>query len=452
LVTTIITTTIGKSVQNRNIDVTTFTNTNPAFKIYIGCRQHGDEQESEEAGNRLITHITNNQSLYSTLTIAVCKLQNPDGKALSQRETSQTIDMNRDHTLLSAPESKVIQSFLNTFKPDVWIDVHNFPPTAGFMTSVNKQFDCDVALDKCNNPATKRTLTTQQFKDLLNELRAENPSYTYEWYLQASESGTVRHSTEAPHDARNGGALRFNCLGFIMEGREARSDEVFATQEEITTAGQTAMLISLIKYLKNHSWLFITPPKKLAVGETVSLKSGTDEEENFTLKAYDNTSHTVSDYTFTNVDTTNKSTANTTAVTAYAVPSNLTKVITLLTDHGIIGADGKVTDKYEIEKLKFGSSTSTATATKSNKSDFTGYKIYRVIDDAAQGRFLNYFLEPLAEYGITEYTTELSLPIAANTNYSILRLTKNLNGQSVPCVPPSGCNKGCPLHCECYGK
>src|SRR5262245_41442578 len=176
---TITTQTIGKSFQNRNIDVTTFANPNPQFKIYVGARQHGDEQESEEATNRLMTHMTNNPTLYSTMTIAVCKLQNPDGKALSQRETSQSIDMNRDHMILQAPESKVIQAFLATFKPDVIIDVHNFPPIADFMTAVNRQFADDSSLDKPNNPACRRTLTTQQFKDILTEIRGENPTYIY---------------------------------------------------------------------------------------------------------------------------------------------------------------------------------------------------------------------------------------------------------------------------------
>ena len=93
----------------------------------------------------------------------------------------------------------------------------------------------------------------------------------------------------------------------------------------------------------------------------------------------------------------------------------------MLNKQGIVGKDGQSTDKYDLEMLKFGSTTATVTVNKSMKTGFTDYKIYST-QTGSGGHFISMYLEPLAEYGITRHKSILSLTVKANTNYPILRL------------------------------
>ena len=257
--------------KNRNIDVTIFDTQYPLFKIFIQCGQHGDEGESREAGKRLINEIINNPSSYENVSIAICTNANPDGASADDREQSNGIDMNRDHLLLRAKETQILQKFILDFQPNIFVDVHNFPAQEDFLTKINRQFSEDVAFDKCNNPVCRRMLTDSQFTDLLNFISQENTGFTYGWYIRSGIAG-VRHSTENLLDARNGTAFRFDCLGFIMEGREPRSDENKTTQIEKTTQAQFLFLKSLIKWAKNNTSLFMLPLPALSVGSKIGIR------------------------------------------------------------------------------------------------------------------------------------------------------------------------------------
>src|SRR5262249_61012151 len=59
-------------------------------------------------------------------TVVVVPRANPDGAAAFTRSTGSGADLNRDHMLLSLPESIALHTKLMELPPDVVIDAHEF--------------------------------------------------------------------------------------------------------------------------------------------------------------------------------------------------------------------------------------------------------------------------------------------------------------------------------------
>ena len=101
--------------------------TDPIVKIFILAGQHGDEKGSRHSAELLISHLIKNNE-FPDICVAVLSNANPDGGHRKQRKASK-IDLNLDHLLLSSTENKVIHSFTQSWKPNVILDLHNYPPT-----------------------------------------------------------------------------------------------------------------------------------------------------------------------------------------------------------------------------------------------------------------------------------------------------------------------------------
>ncbi len=118
---------IGKSVLGK-----------PIYKYEIGTgktrvllwsQMHGNESTTTKALFDFLNLLNGNSDLAKTLlsdfTFCCLPMVNPDGALLYTRENANNIDLNRDAQDLSQPESKLLRSTFDNFKPDFCYNLHD---------------------------------------------------------------------------------------------------------------------------------------------------------------------------------------------------------------------------------------------------------------------------------------------------------------------------------------
>jgi hypothetical protein len=96
----------------------------------IQCHVHGNEPSMRESCLILARELafTDDPSILKILersTVLIVPTLNGDGRAANTRGSSTGQDLNRDHSLLREPETKVFAAMLRDYTPDVAVDGHN---------------------------------------------------------------------------------------------------------------------------------------------------------------------------------------------------------------------------------------------------------------------------------------------------------------------------------------
>jgi predicted deacylase len=164
---------IGTTARKRRIAVVLIgERVNPTLKIFIMAGQHGDEKYSRKATERLISYlIKTNAKGFPKNCIAILSNANPDGAYNNKRRASYGIDMNRDHLILTSEENRAIHSFIRSWKPNLIVDVHNYPPKPKYLEEKNYVFYHDVLVDAPTNLGIRRTLDQNKLNNLINEIQ-----------------------------------------------------------------------------------------------------------------------------------------------------------------------------------------------------------------------------------------------------------------------------------------
>jgi len=129
--------TIGQSVKGKDIPLVTVSDpsvsTEMTKKLFVICRQHGNEPASTEAMLNVIENLVldNDKSsaeLLSKVIIYVVPMMNPDGADLNQRRNANGADLNRDWLNLWQPETLCVRKAIDSISPDVILDQHELSP------------------------------------------------------------------------------------------------------------------------------------------------------------------------------------------------------------------------------------------------------------------------------------------------------------------------------------
>ncbi len=115
---------LGYSVENRPIILSSF-----GFgkrKVLIWSQMHGNETTTTRSLVKLFSNLTSDKSfLLELLTIKVIYQLNPDGASKYSRFNANGIDLNRDAIKRTQPESKLLISLYNDFKPHFCLNLHD---------------------------------------------------------------------------------------------------------------------------------------------------------------------------------------------------------------------------------------------------------------------------------------------------------------------------------------
>ncbi|PKA96497.1 zinc carboxypeptidase [Flavobacteriaceae bacterium MAR_2009_75] len=118
---------IGKSVQNRSIEMITF-GSGP-IKILMWSQMHGNESTTTKAVFDLINLVVERPELcinfLDNCTISIIPMLNPDGAEAYTRVNANEIDLNRDAQEKTQPESLVLRKAFTMVKPDYCFNLHD---------------------------------------------------------------------------------------------------------------------------------------------------------------------------------------------------------------------------------------------------------------------------------------------------------------------------------------
>ena len=150
---------IGKSGQGRTIPLVAVHHPQTAFgqtaRFFITARQHGTEVAGTEAMMALIWHLAQSNSptdveLLRRLTFAIVPMVNPDGVVAGQRDNAAGMDLNRDWSSRSQPETRAVEWAFRTWRPHAFLDCHELPASssrAAYQQSFVETIADDPALD-----------------------------------------------------------------------------------------------------------------------------------------------------------------------------------------------------------------------------------------------------------------------------------------------------------------
>ena len=150
---------IGKSVEGREIPALYFSldtefgsrrNLKPVVLIF--CQQHGDEPSGKEAALLLARDLAGPQkALLENLDLILVPQVNPDGGEKNQRRNANEMDLNRNHMILSEPETRALHQLFIEWMPEVTLDVHEYGAISETWMSHGFIKNADVQVGKISN-------------------------------------------------------------------------------------------------------------------------------------------------------------------------------------------------------------------------------------------------------------------------------------------------------------
>ena len=312
------------------------------LRVLLFAQQHGNEPSGKEALTVLLAQAASGslKDVLRGIDLYVVPQMNPDGAELRQRRTTDSLDMNRSHLVLSTPEVEALHELFYSVKPQVTLDVHEFFAFDESWTDSGFIKMADVQLGMLTNPNSSRVLAAFQrstvFPAVAEAMAAQG--YLFQEYIVGSPSDRVRHSTTEINAGRQGFGI-LNTLSFIQEGREGKSPE---ENLERRVRSQLTGILALLRCCESHAGELIAMVEherdilKNRVGDSCALRMehiagerrlaipvrslSTGRDTAWEVAPYHSIVHTL---------------CSTTVPQAYIVPRHCASVIRLLAKHHV---------------------------------------------------------------------------------------------------------------------
>ena len=224
--------TLAESVENRvipflKISKTTFSDTGKAT-VLIFAQQHGNEQSGKEAALLLTEKIASGELdyLFEKINLILVPQINPDGSEADERRNGAGTDLNRDHLILSAPETAGLHKIFNEYFPEVTLDVHEYNPFSESWMKEGYIKNFDEQLGVSTNPNIDKELIALSKNRILPfvDSAVTGNGYSFSEYILGGPPGKerMRFSTVDINDGRNSFGI-YNTLSFILEGKNGKN-------------------------------------------------------------------------------------------------------------------------------------------------------------------------------------------------------------------------------------
>ena len=274
---------LTKSVEGRELYAVYFSKTGfgkdaDKIKVMIFAQQHGNEQSGKEGAVLLINELlkSENRYLFDRIDFVLIPQMNPDGSEKNQRRNGNGMDLNRNHLILTEPETIALHQLFDKYQFEVTMDVHeywpfgeewkklgfrrNFDETIGAMTNINISEDLrKLSYDKYL-PFVFNYISEKGFS-VFHYLPGGPPTIDY-----------MRYSTYDINDGRQSFGIQ-NTLSFIQEGMNG---ENYSTDKlEHRAKGQMTGMLGLLEFAfkyKNEIKSLVKTEREKLVANKVSDK------------------------------------------------------------------------------------------------------------------------------------------------------------------------------------
>lgn len=252
---------IGSSVQQRNIYVVefpkgSFGKNTGKLKVMIFAQQHGNEQSGKEAALLLISELSKPgyRHLFEQIDLAVIPQINPDGGELNQRRNAKSTDLNRNHLILTEPETQSLHAYFDRNHFDLTVDVHEYSPFGDSWMKYGYRKNAQVTFGALTNYNIGGNIRDFEKKTALPFVMKEVASkgYTTFEYCPGGPPGMdyIRFSTFDINDGRQSFGSQ-GTLSFIQEGMNG--EDMFTDNLEIRATSQLSGLMGFLRFAKENA-------------------------------------------------------------------------------------------------------------------------------------------------------------------------------------------------------
>jgi len=193
--------------------------------VWLIGLQHGNEPAGGEAMLALASALARGElaALTERVTAVIVPRANPDGAAAFKRATANGADPNRDHLLMSLPETRAIHRLMESLPPEIVLDAHEFTVGNRWIAKFNALQAVDALLLSATHPMVAPELTAlaeTTFRPRIEAALQAQGLSTYDYYTTALNNAdkTVSMGGNAPGAARNTFGLN-HAVSFLIETR-----------------------------------------------------------------------------------------------------------------------------------------------------------------------------------------------------------------------------------------
>ncbi|HCY75004.1 MAG: hypothetical protein IH620_01460 [Ignavibacterium sp.] len=251
---------IAKSIEGRELFAVYFSKDgfgkdDSKVKVLIFAQQHGNEQSGKEGALLLINELLKPENLYlfDKVDFVLVPQMNPDGSEKNQRRNGNSMDLNRNHLILTEPETIGLHKLFNKYLFEVTMDVHEYAPYGETYKNYGYRHNNDEELGINTNINIAEEIRTMQKKVYLPyiEKYLEDRNFSYFEYSPGGppEIDYIRHSTFDINDGRQSLGIQ-NTFSFIQEGLNGK--DVFLDNIKHRAEGQMTGMLGLLEFAYNH--------------------------------------------------------------------------------------------------------------------------------------------------------------------------------------------------------
>lgn len=247
---------LTKSVEGRELYTVYFSKSEfgkdeNKIKVLIFAQQHGNEQSGKEGALLLIKELIKpeNQYLFDKIDFALVPQMNPDGSEKDNRRNGNGMDLNRNHLILTEPETIGLHKLFNKYHFEVTMDVHEYWPFGEGWKKLGFRKNFDETIGAVTNINVSKEIKELSYKTYLpfifNYLSEKGFSVFH--YLPGGppEIDYIRYSTYDINDGRQSFGIQ-NTFSFIQEGMNG---ENYSTDNiEHRAKGQMTGMLGLLKF------------------------------------------------------------------------------------------------------------------------------------------------------------------------------------------------------------
>lgn len=250
---------IGKSVEGRNLYGMFYSNTrfgrdNSKIKVLIFAQQHGNEQSGKEGALLLARELLkpHNEYLFEKIDLVLIPQMNPDGSEINSRRNANGADLNRNHLILTEPETIALHKLFDKYLFEATMDVHEYYPYTESWLNFGYVKDFDEQVGTLTNPNVSESIRNFSNKEYLPfiEKYLTNHGYSFHNYILGGPPGVelFRHSTYDINDGRQSFGIQ-NTFSFIMEGKNGRDSLEFIGRR---ADGQVVGMLGFLEFIYEH--------------------------------------------------------------------------------------------------------------------------------------------------------------------------------------------------------
>ncbi len=270
--------TIGQTVQGRNLYALKFSSSEfgkgiSKIKVLFFAQQHGNEQSGKEGALLLAQALLKpeNRYLLDKIDIAIVPQMNPDGSEQNKRRNGNEMDLNRNHLILSEPETQALHKFFDKYLFEVNMDIHEYYPYGGEWEKYGYRRNANETLGVNTNPNVSEKIREFSNKEVFPYWSKYLSDSKFSTAIYAPggppEVDYIRHSTFDINDGRQSFGIQ-NSLSFIQEGLNGTDN--FVENIKHRAEGQMTGMRGILDFVYLHK----AEIKKMISADRKALVSG----------------------------------------------------------------------------------------------------------------------------------------------------------------------------------